>query len=79
MVFSDKCTIYKSNKCGNVHFWSKQNSHSFQGWENNPPHVMIWDVTSAKHLFGPHFFEVLVNQGTYLIMLWNWFVSVGVF
>jgi hypothetical protein len=36
--------------------------------------MMIWVAASAKHLLGPCFFEGHVNQGTYHIMLQDWFV-----
>jgi hypothetical protein len=35
---------------------------------------MIWAAISARHIFGPYFFEGSVNQHTYLTMLRDWLV-----
>jgi hypothetical protein len=58
---------YRRAKSRN-YFWSKENAHFFHELENDPPHMIIRTAMSAKHLFGPYFFEGPVNQGTYHIM-----------
>jgi hypothetical protein len=39
--------------------------------------IYFWVRTgmSAKRLSGPYFFEEALNEGAYLAMLWDWFVS----
>ncbi|KAJ4428476.1 hypothetical protein ANN_24513 [Periplaneta americana] len=69
VIFSDECAIYRSSRARNVVFWSKAKE-----LENNPPHVMIWAAMDSRCLFGPFFFDGVVNQHRYLNMLQNWFV-----
>jgi hypothetical protein len=71
---TDECAIYRSSRSRNVYFCSKENPHFHEESENNPPHVMTWAGTSARHIFGPYFFEGSVNQHTYLAMLRDWLV-----
>jgi hypothetical protein len=47
----------------------------FQELGNISPHVMFWAAMYGKHVFCPYIFEGSVNQGTYLTMLRDWFVS----
>jgi hypothetical protein len=50
-------------------FLEEENPHFHEELEHNPPHVMIWSVISARHIFGPYFFEGSVIQHTCLTML----------
>ena len=74
IIFSDECAIYKSSRARNVVFWSKENPHFYDELENNPPHLMIWAALDSRHLFGPFFFDGVVNQLRYLDMLQTWFL-----
>jgi hypothetical protein len=75
VTFTDEYAIYRSSRNRNVYLWSKKkNPHFHVELEHNPPHVMIWAGISARHIFGPYFFEGSVNQHTYLTLLRNWSV-----
>jgi hypothetical protein len=51
VLFTDECAIYRSVHSRNMGFWAKENPHSYEELERNPPHVMVWAGLSATHVW----------------------------